>query len=93
MDTDLKEKIVRLERENKHLSMQLNELKKPQKLVYYLLIEPWAVYVKEGDFFRDQGGLTENWGKRWEPVVAADIEAARAIGIKLRDSRDKNNGL
>lgn len=39
-----------------------------------------TVYVKEGTFFRSQGGLTEEWGKTWRPVDAESIEHARRIG-------------
>lgn len=39
-----------------------------------------AVFVKEGQFFRDQGGETEEWGKAWTRVVASGIEHARVIG-------------
>ena len=47
---------------------------------YYILVEPWAVYVKEGNFFESQGGLTSDWGKYWRPVYADSIEHARLIG-------------
>lgn len=47
---------------------------------YYIQVQPWAVYVKEGHFFEAQGGLRENWGKAWEPVMAVSIEDARYIG-------------
>lgn len=36
-----------------------------------------ALFVKEADFFRSQGGLTEQWGKAWTPVVARSIGEAR----------------
>ncbi len=39
-----------------------------------------AVFVKEGEFFEQQGGLTEEWGKHWTVVQACSIEHARAIG-------------
>lgn len=51
---------------------------------YYVLVKPWAVYVKEGDFFRQQGGLTDDWGKQWMPVAAGSIEGARAMGEQMR---------
>lgn len=47
---------------------------------HYILVKPWAVYVKTAEFFRSQGGLTETWGQTWRPVVAESIEAARALG-------------
>lgn len=52
---------------------------------YYVLIEPYAVYVKEGKFFKDQGGLKEEWGKNWKPIIAEGIEHARLIGETMRD--------
>lgn len=36
-----------------------------------------AVFVKEAFFFKQQGGLTESWGKAWRPVIAASIDDAR----------------
>ena len=47
---------------------------------YYICIKRWAVYVKEGEFFKNQGGLVEDWGKNWTPVEAESIEHARKIG-------------
>jgi len=46
---------------------------------FFILIEPWAVYVKEAEFFKSQGGLIEEWGKRWVEVEAESIEDARHI--------------
>jgi hypothetical protein len=78
-----RERQIRLERENLHLKMQI-ELTKPKIAIHYVLVEPWAVYVKEGEFFKDQGGLEEEWGMRWVPVMAGSIEEAREMGIKMR---------
>lgn len=50
------------------------------KKKFRILVEPWATYVKDADFFEAQGGLREPWGKNWREVEAEDIEAARAIG-------------
>lgn len=36
-----------------------------------------TVYVKEGDFFREQGGLTEEWGTHWTGVQANSLNDAR----------------
>lgn len=57
----------------------------PLKLHYVLLKSP-NVMVKEGEFFKEQGGLKEKWGKNWVPVKAKSIEHARAIGTEIRDS-------
>lgn len=46
---------------------------------YYVLVEPWAIYVKEKEFFESKGGLTEQWGQRWVLVHANSIEDARAL--------------
>lgn len=49
---------------------------------------PNSPMVKEGDFFREQGGLEEDWGKYWIPVQASSIGHARwsvanAMGVEL----------
>lgn len=53
---------------------------------YYVIIRPFQhafrekmanVYVKEGNFFRDQGGLTDDWGKNWIPIYATSLNDAR----------------
>lgn len=46
-----------------------------------------AVFVKEASFFAQQGGLTEDWGKHWTPVVATSIEQARSIGERTLPRR------
>lgn len=38
---------------------------------------PNSPMVKEGNFFRSQGGLTGEWGTHWEPIVATSIGDAR----------------
>lgn len=55
------------------------------KTMYYILIRPWAVYVKDGQFFIDQGGLNAEWGKDWVRVWANSFDEARQIGIDRRD--------
>lgn len=42
-----------------------------------------AVFVKHGPFFRDQGGLTQDWGKGWTRIKASSIEHARQIGEEV----------
>lgn len=51
---------------------------------HYILVERWAVYVKTATFFRDQGGHEQPWGRKWRPVTADSIDAAREIGEKRR---------
>lgn len=42
-----------------------------------------AVYVKEWQFFVEQGGLREPWGKNWLLIEAESIDDARKRGKKL----------
>lgn len=51
---------------------------------YFILIAPLSVSVKEGNFFRYQGGTNEPWGLRWKCVRAQSIEHARSIGENMR---------
>lgn len=53
---------------------------------YFVSIRAWqppfgekkaTVYVKDGGFFREQGGLTEEWGTHWIGIHAASIDDAR----------------
>lgn len=53
---------------------------------YFVSIRSWqhpfeekksTVYVKEGDFFRSQGGLTKEWGTHWIGIQASSINDAR----------------
>lgn len=56
----------------------------PPKTTYFVLVRPWAVYVKEGEFFRQQNGHREEWGKAWVSVMTTSIEDAREQGEKMR---------
>ncbi len=47
---------------------------------YYICETFAAVYVKEGEFFKSQGGLTDDWGQWWRPVHAKSCEHARSMG-------------
>lgn len=47
---------------------------------YYVLWRPSvpnAPMVKEGDYFRELGGLTAEWGESWQPIQATSIGDAR----------------
>lgn len=55
-----------------------------ESAAFYISVNHWAVYVKEGDFFREQGGLREKWGTTWIPVSAGSIEEAREVGKKMQ---------
>ena len=52
---------------------------------YYILISPWAVYVKDADFFEKQGGLVADWGRDWRKIRATSIENARECGETVRE--------
>ena len=54
---------------------------------HYVLINEAGVYVKEVNFFKEQGGLTNEWGRKWEPIDAKNLHDARRVGIELRRSR------
>lgn len=51
--------------------------------LYYVHWNGASWYVKEGAFFRAQGGLTKPWGKAWRPLHAESIEDARKLAAKL----------
>lgn len=38
-----------------------------------------AIFVKEANFFIDQGGLIETWGKEWRPISADDDKHAYLV--------------
>lgn len=44
---------------------------------YFVLVQGNTVYVKEGQFFRAQGGTTADWGKAWRAIDANSVEDAR----------------
>lgn len=58
---------------------------------HYVLIKDSGVFVKEGEFFEEQGGLKEQWGKAWEPIDADSLYDARRKAIKLRRERFPNS--
>lgn len=44
--------------------------------------------LKRGEFFRDQGGLMQPWGKHWTGIKAKSIgdarrKAAKIVGVTL----------
>ena len=43
-----------------------------------------TIYVKDADYFKEQGGETAEWGKRWIKVTANSINDAREKGHALR---------
>ena len=46
---------------------------------HYIHHNGHSVFVKEAGFFRDQGGLVDDWGAAWRPVIATSIEHARTL--------------
>lgn len=60
---------------------------------FYVSIQPWAVYVKEADFFVEQGGLVQPWGKFWVgPIDAESIEDARTWGKQQQMNPPEGRG-
>ena len=55
-------------------------MSRPDLYLFYILVERWSVYVKDGPFFQAQGGLKEKWGEKWIPVKTTDREKAREMG-------------
>ena len=53
---------------------------------FYILIKPRAVYVKEAEVFKSQGGLTGEWGKQWVEIEAESIEDARQKGKEISNA-------
>jgi len=53
---------------------------------FYVLKMPWATYVKEENFFLEQGGLSKTWGINWQRILADSIEDAREKANEMSDS-------
>lgn len=53
------------------------------KPTHYVVSNGATVFVKEATFFVSQGGLSQEWGKHWEPVIASSVGEARRMGAKL----------
>lgn len=48
---------------------------------FYVHFNGYSVFVKEAQYFRFQGGLTQEWGRAWTgPLEAENVEAARRLG-------------
>lgn len=54
---------------------------------YYVHWNGGAWFVKTADFFKEQGGLTADWGKGWRLIQAESIEDARAKAARELDKR------
>lgn len=64
-----------------HGSSEFPSYKHPysMKPTHYIHHNGHSVFVKEATFFEAQGGLQDDWGKNWRPVVANSIEHARTM--------------
>lgn len=49
------------------------------------------VFVKEGNFFEQQGGLKESWGDEWVEIDADSIEHARRLGEAILPLRPESH--
>jgi NTP pyrophosphatase (non-canonical NTP hydrolase) len=58
---------------------------------YYVYFNGVSVFVKEGYFFRAQGGDVESWGKDWTCVYADSIEDARHKGFQILEVAHGSN--
>jgi len=50
---------------------------------FAVLVELWATYITDWDFFVSEGGLEQKWGQNWVPIEAESIEDARKKGKYL----------
>lgn len=56
----------------------------PEIKVYWVSAnDGGTVFVKDNEYFVNQGGLMHEWGKSWKPVRAVSIEHAREIGCGI----------
>lgn len=55
-----------------------------ERNVFMVLVNEFSgsVFVKDLEFYRQQGGFKQDWGRKWFPVVALDIEDARKKGCE-----------
>lgn len=51
--------------------------------VFLVLVRPSKTFVKSYHYFKREGGMEAEWGKRWKPVFASSIEDARVKGTEL----------
>jgi len=63
-----------------HCSPALGVIQAVATPTHYVHWNGAAVFVKEAEFFKSQGGLTAKWGEAWRAVIAEDIEDARRVG-------------
>lgn len=55
----------------------------PADVTHFVLPRGNHTMVKEANFFREQGGIKDDWGRRWVPVRATSIEDARRQGAEM----------
>lgn len=54
---------------------------------YYHINWAGAIFVKDGDFFVQQGGLQEKWGRAWKKIQAKSLDHAREIAISIKSQK------
>lgn len=47
----------------------------------------YASFIKHYDYFYEQGGTSQAWGKHWRIVLAFNDEAVRLFAIKVMGAR------
>lgn len=69
--------------ENDRIVRRTDRFSGALKATHYVVFNGASHFVKDADFFISQGGLIEDWGRRWRPVVAKSLEDARQISETL----------
>jgi hypothetical protein len=66
-----------------HQSDRHRYLSNTPTITHYVHFNGSAYFVKEAEYFIDQGGLIDPWGKAWKPVTAVSVEEARQLAVGL----------
>lgn len=64
----------------------------PPNIYYVHANSAGSIFVKTKEFFEQQGGLMEPWGKAWQPIEAASLADARGeyADRKYQEFLDRN---
>lgn len=64
--------------------MPASDTAKPTHYGLFRANVPNSPMIKEAAFFASQGGLTQAWGKNWEPIYGAESigDARRKFAVK-----------
>lgn len=54
---------------------------------YMLNLANYSVGVKTEEFFREQNGHKQSWGRNWVRVEAKNMFEARCMGVEMRKKR------